>query len=176
MPGAAVIIGWVVIFGLPTTAEQGMDLSCGESSNFAALVMVVCLSAGEWPMPMQSASDAGFFSLVHEVLEAEKNRSVADRRDGDRQAYHCVQLIAPYHAGRLPAAAEFRHVQCQDLSPGGMSYFDHQPPEHSQLLVLLGTPPFTILTAEVAHQQPVTVDGRTECLIGCRFIGRLNQK
>lgn len=125
---------------------------------------------------MQSASDAGFFSLVHDVLESEKTRTKTDRRDGGRQSFHCVQLIAPYQNGKLPAASEFRHVRCQDLSAGGMSYYDDRAPEHTQLLVLLGTPPFTILKAEVAHHKQVFVDDQVEYFIGCRFTGRFEQK
>src|SRR5215475_11941815 len=102
-------------------------------------------------MSTQAVADAGFFSLVHEVLEAERQRADSDRRDGARQPFTCIQLIASYPEGRLPSAAEFRHVRCQDLSGGGLSYFDHHPPEHARLLVLLGTPPFTVLVAEVAH-------------------------
>jgi hypothetical protein len=128
-------------------------------------------------MPMQSASDAGFFSLVHDVLEAEKTRTPEDRRQGNRQAFHCVQLIAPYQPGHLPTATEFRHVQCQDISPGGMAYYDDEAPQpKQQLLVMLGVPPFTIVTAEVAHFKQVFLDNRPEYLIGCRFTGRLSHK
>ncbi len=124
-------------------------------------------------MAIQSVADAGFFSLVHEVLEAEKQPATDDRRGGHRESFDCIQLIAPYHAGRLPSAAEFHHVRCQDLSPSGMSYVDNQPPSHNQLLILLGPAPFIFLTAEVAHQVPVVNGDRTEHLIGCRFTGRL---
>jgi hypothetical protein len=125
-------------------------------------------------MAMQSATDAGFFSLVHEVLAAEKQRSSDDRRNEQRHWYDCVQLIAPYTPGRLPAAAEFRHVRCQDLSPGGMSYYDVQLPENPGLLVLLGPSPFIFLTAEVTHHENVQDGDRKEYLIGCRFTGRIN--
>jgi hypothetical protein len=124
-------------------------------------------------MPIQSDLDAGFYSLVHEVLEAERQRDARERRGDNRRTYDCVQLIAPYRKGRLPSAAEFRHVRCQDLSLGGMSYFDAQPPQYAELMVLLGPAPFTYLTAVVAHHSPVLNGDHAEYLIGCRFTGRL---
>jgi hypothetical protein len=123
-------------------------------------------------MEMQSASDAGFFSLVHDVLEAELHHQ-SDRRDDNRKDYDCVQLIAPYEAGHLPAASEFRRVRCQDLSPGGMSYVDNQLPNTHSLVVLLGPAPFIFLTAEVAHHTVTQTDSGKEYLIGCRFTGRI---
>jgi hypothetical protein len=124
-------------------------------------------------MPIQSDVDAGFYSLVHEVLEAERSRSAKERRGDNRRSYDCIQLIAPYRKARLPSAAEFRHVRCQDLSPGGMAYYDAQPPQHKELLVLLGPAPFIYLTAVIAHHAPVLNGDRAEYLIGCRFTGRL---
>ena len=123
-------------------------------------------------MAMQSMSDAGFFSLVHEVLEAEQ-RHQSDRRDDRRQNYDCMQLIAPYEPGRLPGASEFRRVRCQDLSPGGMSYIDDRLPDRQSLLVLLGPAPFIFLTAEIAHHTVSQTDNVREYLIGCRFTGRI---
>ncbi|HEY2881874.1 MAG TPA: hypothetical protein VGJ15_05560 [Pirellulales bacterium] len=127
-------------------------------------------------MPAQSAADAGFYSLVHDVLETNKLHSGENRRDNDRVPFHCVQLVAPYPNGQFSAASKFRHVRCQDLSPTGMSYYDTELPECPQLLVLLGSSPVVILTAEVVHQKPVDEEGRNEFLIGCRFTGRLHQK
>jgi hypothetical protein len=124
-------------------------------------------------MPIQSDVDAGFYSLVHDVLEAERNRNAKERRGEDRRSFDCIQLIAPYRKGRLPSAAEFRHVRCQDLSPGGMAYYDAQPPKFQELLVLLGPAPFIYLTAAVAHHSPVLNGDHAEYLIGCRFTGRL---
>jgi hypothetical protein len=123
-------------------------------------------------MAMQSSADAGFFSLVHEVLEAEKLRT-DDRRYEQRQWYDCVQLIAPYTPEHLPAAADFRRVRCQDLSPGGISYIDAALPENPKLLVLLGPAPFIFLTAEVAHHTELQNGNAKEYLIGCRFTGRI---
>jgi hypothetical protein len=125
-------------------------------------------------MTTQSAADAGFFSLVHDVLAAEKEHA-SDRRDELRQAYECLQLIAPYEEGRLPAASEFHRVRCQDLSPGGMSYIDGQPPAHRNMLVLLGPAPFIFLTAEIAHHSEIQTEAGKEFLIGCRFTGRIKQ-
>ncbi len=124
-------------------------------------------------MAVQSAADAGFYSLVHEVLQAEKDRGGENRRGEDRRTFDCVQLIAPYREGRLPDAAEFRQVRCQDLSPGGFSYLDRDPPEHHQVIVALGRAPFIFVTAKVAHHVPVLRGERTEYLIGCRFTGKL---
>ena len=124
-------------------------------------------------MAVQSVADAGFFSLVHEVLEAEKKKGPAERRDGSRSQFDCMQLIAPYTEGRMPLASEFRSVRCNDISPGGISYLTPTIPEHRQILVLLGPAPFILLKAEVAHHKPIVSEGRTEYLIGCRFTGRL---
>ena len=124
-------------------------------------------------MTMQSAADAGFFSLVHEVLEAEQTRAIESRRAGDRHNFDCMQLIATFTPGKLPQAADFRAVHCQDLSPGGMSFIDPELPTSQSLLVLLGPAPFIFLTADVVHHSELQIGNRKEYLVGCRFTGRI---
>src|SRR6266446_5319314 len=78
------------------------------------------------PMPCDDAEDVTFFALVHSVLEAERRRDLTERRNGRRHAYRCLQRVAPIRDGQLPEPAEFRPVQCVDLSAHGFSYLTHE--------------------------------------------------
>ena len=127
---------------------------------------------GRFSMAIQSAVDAGFYSLVHEVLEAEKRRTVKSRRNELRQSYECVQLIAPYRKGRLPVAAEFRHVHCQDFLLAEWPTTTTTCPRIRYCSCCLGRR-HSCISPPRSHHTPVLSDDRAEYLIGCRFTGRL---
>jgi hypothetical protein len=98
----------------------------------------------------------------------------SDRRGGDRNAYHCLQRIAPLIGEHLPLAAEFREVTCQDLSPGGFSFICDAPPDEENYAVELGRPPVLIyVTARVVHVSELRQGQHSKFLAGCRFTGRL---
>ena len=126
-------------------------------------------------MPYQEYSDASFFSLVHHVLEAARPVEVDERRDNQRRAFTLVQLIAPYHDGRLPRESDFRPVRCHDLSPTGFSFYADASCPDEYLVVALGAAPPIFVSAVVVHQRPVQVEGREVLLVGCRFMTRLTQ-
>ncbi len=116
--------------------------------------------------------DVSLYGLVHELLEAERAREVADRRDGRRHPYRRFELIAPLREGGLPAASQFRPVQCVNLSAAGLLYLDHEPPATPRLVVALGTDNPIWLIAEVVREEIAVVNRQRVHRIACRFIGR----
>ena len=64
----------------------------------------------------------------------------------------------------MPTAADFRTVRCHDLSLGGISYFDDQPPTHTRLLVAMGSVHFRFYVVEAMRD--AAADGN-KYLIGC---------
>ena len=127
---------------------------------------------------VQIATDASFFNLVHDLIEAEKQRSAdalssSDHRSAERHAFACQQLLAPFRQRRLPSQAEFRPVLCQDLSPGGFAFFLSDRPDFDELIVALGQVPFQFFTAQVQNQTRTRVKRSLGYRIGCRFTGRI---
>ena len=120
-------------------------------------------------------SDAGFFSLVHHVLHANRSSDAnsAWSGHGDRQRQARLQYVAPYVEGRLPGSADFMQVRCHDLSLGGFSFLSDYPPDYEQVIVALGSSPPILMSARVAHHSPTTVDGQACHLVGCQFIARI---
>ena len=117
-------------------------------------------------------TDVSLYGLVHGVLEAERARDVAERRDGRRHSYRCIQSVAPMRAGRLPEASQFRPVRCVDLSAAGLSYLDDESPVASNLIVALGTDNPVWMIAAVVRDEFVAVDGEHLHRVACRFTGR----
>src|SRR2546421_12389317 len=109
----------------------------------------------------EHTKDAKFYSLVHSVLAAERQRDLNERRGGRRHAYRCLQLIAPAGEGRLPDKSEFRQVQCFDLSSSGLSYLTTELPASDRLIVVLGLEPFICLVAEVVRSEKVAHEGQS---------------
>ena len=117
--------------------------------------------------------DAAFYKDVHRLITRQLN---ADRRGGDRNAYRCVQRIAPLIGEQLPPLSQFCEVKCQDLSPGGFSFVCDAPPEYENYAVELGKPPVLIyVTARVVHVSELRQGSRVQFLAGCRFTGRLRE-
>ena len=128
--------------------------------------------------PVQITADASFFTLVHELIEAEKSfarehSTPADQRAADRRQFDCQQLLAPFDGIRLPSQSEFRQVICQDISPGGFSFVLEDRAEFDELVVALGQVPFKFFTARVANQTRIRHRGGFGYRIGCRFTGRI---
>jgi diguanylate cyclase len=110
-----------------------------------------------------------------QLVEVASDDESTDRRTQARYSYPRVQSIAPYVAGRAPAADEFREVQCRDLTSGGISFWLPSPPEFSSLVVALGKDgTLKHLLAEVSHTAVVRNGDKTVCLVGCRFTERLD--
>jgi hypothetical protein len=116
---------------------------------------------------------AGRPQFVHVAPE----NGPTDRRVQSRHTFSRVQRIAPYIAGRVPVAEDFRDVRCRDLSASGVSFWLLSPPEFSSIVVALGEAgTVKYLIAEVVRTVPVRHDDKTIYIVGCRFKGRLDQE
>ncbi len=123
-------------------------------------------------MSQPGMTDAGFFSLVHHVLHAHRSsESHPDERQ--RHRYSCLQLVAPFIGGHLPAISEFKQVLCHDLSLSGFSYLSDVAPNCEQVIVALGKSPFILMAARVVHHSPTVIDGVRSEIVGCQFVARI---
>ena len=156
-------------FAAPSAVSYGF---LGAPARVALLPPHIARHARTTAMPTQPNTDANFFSLVHHVIQAAHGGS--DRRGNDRRTYRCEQWIAPY-SGEVPTTAEFRCVQCHDLSPGGFSYLADGPPESDNLVVALGKHPYLFVVAQILHSDWQTVDGREVAVVGCRFVEKIEK-
>ncbi len=118
-----------------------------------------------------SLDDARLYSLLHEMDGEPVSRS--ERRDGERGDYICQQLVAPYSGGPLPDQAEFRHVECRDLSTTGFSFMSDAVPDTDRLVIALGRVPFRFFIAQVVNHKPEMAGGKPSYRIGCRFCQRV---
>jgi hypothetical protein len=123
-------------------------------------------------MPQPGMTDAGFFSLVHHVLHANRSPQ-SDPDDRQRHRYSCLQLVAPYVGGRLPAISEFKQVLCHDLSLSGFSFLADSVPECEQMIVALGKDPFILMAARVVHHSATVIDCVRSEIVGCQFVARI---
>lgn len=130
-------------------------------------------------MSIQKFHDASFFDLVTQLVRANQLLQEpgtlppgAEKRREKRLPYPYVQLMAPYNGERLPDQQEFRHVQCNDISPSGFSFYDTPLPTYDKVVMLFGPLPFRIFTAQVRHVQKTAQPDIF--LIGCRILKRLS--
>lgn len=121
--------------------------------------------------------DAGatLFSLIHSLLEEQESLVTVERRKGDRHAYTCSQLMAPYDGWTLPKQADFRLMPCQDISPTGFSFLSQERPEYEHLVIALGTVPFKFFSAQVMHVKFADSSAAGLYVVGCRFLHRLSE-
>ena len=127
---------------------------------------------------VEITGDASYFSLMHDLIEAEKSFArehctPADQRTVDRRQFDCQQLLAPFDGIRLPSQSEFRQVVCQDLSPGGFSFVMPDCVDFEEVVVALGQVPFKFFTARVQNHSRIRLRGRFAYRVGCRFTGRI---
>lgn len=120
------------------------------------------------------AADAELYNAIHSAIaEQPQLRAKSERRTGERMAFRCIQLLAPYDGQTLPAQEDYSRVRCHDLSPSGFSYLADARPAALKLVAALGRTPFRFFIAEVVNQRVVERDGRRKILVGCRFVGRV---
>ena len=124
-------------------------------------------------MLSQLEADSNLFSMIHSLLDEQAPLGTVERRGGDRRVYACPQLLAPYDGWTLPSQADFRLVQCQDISPSGFSFISKQRPEYEHLIIALGTVPFTFFAAQVMHAKTTAAIPGRPYLVGCKFLNRL---
>ncbi len=97
-----------------------------------------------------------------------------DRRSHPRRAYPYRQLLAPMLDEKIPELRAFREVLCRDIAAGGFSFVSRVRVMHPHYVVAFGAAPvLTYVIAEVVHQSPLTVDGKPQFLVGCRYTGRI---
>ena len=119
------------------------------------------------------AAEANLFSMIHALLDEQAPVGVVERRAGDRRAYACPQLLAPYDGWTLPRQSEFRLVQCQDLSPSGFSFVSKRRPDYEYLIIALGSVPFSFFSAQVMHAKTTSALPAGLYVVGCKFLNRL---
>ena len=114
--------------------------------------------------------------VIHQQLaEADCEPWSTDRRSQVRRRFLRTQSIAPSVNGQFPAPDAFRDVQCRDLTSKGFAFWLPTPPDFSSLVVALGTDDdVKYLLAEVVHTDAIRHGDKTECLVGCRFTGRID--
>ena len=126
----------------------------------------------------QKHQDAAFFDMVAQLVQSNQLLQEpgnlpagAEKRREKRLPYPYVQLMAPFDGYRLPDQHEFRHVQCNDISPSGFSFYDSPLPTYDKVVILIGPIPFRIFSAEVRHVQKTAQPDLY--LVGCRILKRL---
>jgi len=121
-------------------------------------------------MSVSKTIDPEFEDTLHLILREGQD---TDRRGQSRRPFRCVQLLAPYDGKEMPAADEFFHVQCHDISAGGFSYFLPEAPEYDFLVLALGRAPFTFVIARAVHFETVETERGRQYLVGCRFLRKI---
>lgn len=118
-------------------------------------------------------ADAGLFTAIHAAIADQRTTPRGERRAGERKEFRCVQLLAPFDGVNYPTQEDYSRVRCHDLSPTGFSYLADARPAAKKLVAALGRTPFRFFVAEVVNQRIVERDGKRKILVGCRFIGRI---
>jgi hypothetical protein len=104
------------------------------------------------------------------LTAAEVAGTAAERRRWKRRAFSAVQFMAPYDGTHLPTKAAFRQVQCNDLSPAGISFLLPSRPESKYVVVALGKPPrVSYTTAQVIYCRRKA----RGFLVGCKFLAKV---
>lgn len=122
---------------------------------------------------MSDAGDTSIYKQVHRLIAARLSED-RNRRGKQRRGYRCIQRLAPCADEQVPGLAEFRDVECQDLSAGGFSFLADTAPACEMLAVELGKAPVLIyVMARVVHISENWSGAERKILVGCRFTGRL---
>lgn len=123
---------------------------------------------------MNVETDLELLSAIESILSEQAAHATDERRTDARHHYECTQLLAPFDGDSLPQQADFRQVQCRDLSPSGFSFYTYRQPESDQVVVALGAVPFRFFVAEIIHMSISSDEGGQDFLVGCRFARRLS--
>ena len=116
-------------------------------------------------------------AVEQRLREEQINGAPINRRGEPRRPFPVRQLIAPYVNGQLPTRGMFVQVLCHDISPGGFSFFDQEPPAYSSLIAALGAPSAPIfLCARILHIRATDSGSQSKFLVACRFTGRVELK
>ena len=172
---------------------QGNDLRPNVSIGVAkagrqSADIMLRLSEDAYRMAQRSGGNAVYFHDGHKCrpftiarLQKAKeesnpnNKPGRERRRHPRRPFRTTQFLAVCANNKLPKAKDFQPVQCNDISPGGCSFFLDRPPEWEYVVVGLGSPPeLMYFHARVRNVSTVTEGNRTWIRVGCEFTARLN--
>ena len=90
-------------------------------------------------------------TLVNEEERCEQERRIAEQRRVPRHTYTCRQLVAPFDGTRLPRQDEFDWAMFNDVSEAGISFLTDRKPATRQLVVAMGSAPFSFLIVDVVR-------------------------
>ena len=125
-------------------------------------------------MTQQAISDANFYSLVHYVLESQRESARSVKvRGAERHQFMCLQFVAPYCDGQMPSEHEFEQVLCLDLSLSGMSYLVSRPPATEYLIAGIGEKRPLFYSAQVIRIRPYSLAEQDLILVGVQFMSRV---
>ncbi len=95
-----------------------------------------------------------------------------ERRTSVRRTFPFQQRIAPYR-GVPPIDSDFFLARFSDISAGGASFILAQKPDYKAVVIELGSAPKTTkIYSDIVRVVPITDEGRSAYLIGCRFMER----
>jgi len=156
----------IILTGVDITAQKAAEERAEQAERDAEELRKKNMELREKASELDD--EAGVLNALRQSQAGKK----AQRRGQPRRAYPYRQKIAPIIGGQLPAKDEFKELQCRDIGAGGFSFYSNSPPESDELVVALGSPPqLTYLTAEIAHLERVSQDGKKMYLIGCAYTG-----
>jgi hypothetical protein len=97
-----------------------------------------------------------------------------ERRREEREHSLRRARVAYTRGAVLPADVNLIEVECHNLSRHGLAYWAIAPPEHKNVLVVLGETGSEVrIKARVIHWQVAQHDGRLRTLVGCEFVTRV---
>ena len=121
----------------------------------------------------QSLRDQAPASSAPKPFQSLEEGPGSERRTKPRRAYPYKQLVGVVRNGKLPGRADFKEVQCRDISAGGFSFFSDTILEEKSLVVAFGSGDALIyLLAEALHNRPIVENGRNVYIVGFRYTGR----
>ena len=126
---------------------------------------------------VERGTDAGFYNLIHEVLESSPQGSPqgsprgqpVDRRKHRRESFPAMQRIAPRRGTKMPDESEFFEVQCHDLTRAGFSFFLPEQPDFDSLVATFsGDSAVIYVSAEIVNCDGVLIysSGKVERMAG----------
>ena len=124
-------------------------------------------------MAIENSQDVSLFNMIHGLLDQQAEVAGFERRQHERHAYHCTQLLAPFDGKRRLTQTDFRLVHCRDLSSTGFSFFAPRAPKFRFVVVALGVVPFKFFKAEIVRISEDEVDGEVTWVVGCKFTERI---
>jgi hypothetical protein len=97
-----------------------------------------------------------------------------EKRRHQRHLFDYPQWMAPVYQGMLPSPWSFQKILCQNLSAGGMSFFQDEEPRFEECVIALAEPPeLFYLFSKVVNVVPEKGGAPKRYRVGCQFMKRL---